>query len=232
MKKLFWGLFFIVAGAFVIVDQLVGYTDIGLFSLICTIFLIPIFISSLFKLNFTGILFSVAFLAIIYKEPLNIENINSWSILLTALLGSIGLSILFNKRHFHKGKCYRKCGSEHFDEVINSTDGEEVDFNVNFGSSIKYINSNNFKRADLRCNFGAMKAYFDNAKMVEDNAIINLDVSFGGVELYFPKEWRVINKVNNTLGAVEEKNNNREKTEKTVTLTGKVSLGGVEILYV
>jgi predicted membrane protein len=235
MKKLFWGLFFIVAGAFVIIDQLGGYTGIGLFSLICTIFLIPIFISSLFKLNFPGVLFSAAFLCIIYKEPLGIEKISNISILLTALLGSIGLSILFHKHHHIYTSCYIG-GHNHRERVsevvVNSPDEEEVNFNVNFGSSIKYVNSEDFKVANLRSSFGSMQVYFDNAKIKGDTATINIDASFSGVELYFPKEWKIVNKIDCTLGGVDIKNESRVETTKTVTLTGKVSLGAIEIIYI
>lgn len=229
MKKVFWGLFFITAGVFVIVDQFGNYTGMSLFNLLCTILLIPIFITSLFRLKFFGILFSLAFAAIIYKEQLNIEDINTTSILLTALLGSIGLSILFGKHHFCKIHSHKKNYNE---VVINNPDGNEVDFSVSFGSIIKYVNSEDFKVANLKSSFGSMKVYFDNAKIKGDNATINLDVSFSGVELYFPKEWRIIDKVDSTLGAVEQKNNCKESGEKTVTLSGKVNLGGVEIFYI
>lgn len=228
MKKIFWGLFFILGGIFIIINQL-GYfdTNVNLFSIICTIFLIPIFVSSLFKLNYFGILFSAALLLIIYREPLNLENLTPITILTTALLGSIGLSIIFDKHHVIKVHHH-----EHFDQVINSPDSEEVNLSVSFGSSIKYVNTDNFKTANIRSSFGAAKVYFDNAKIKDDTATINLDVSFSGVELYIPKDWKIINKIDTSLGGVEEKNNIRTETEKTVVLTGKVSLGGIEIIYI
>jgi hypothetical protein len=227
MKKVFWGLFFIVAGIFVVINQLGYYTNIGLFSLFCTILIIPILIQSIFKVNFAGILFSLAFLCIIYREPLNLESITPIPVLLAALLGSIGLSIIFDKHHIWIN--HRK---EHFDQVINGVDTNEVNFSVSFGSSIKYVNSDDFKMANLRSSFGSMVVYFDNAKIKGDNATINLDVSFSGVELYIPKEWKVVNKVNVSLGGVEEKNTHGSKQEKTITLTGNVNLSGVEIIFI
>lgn len=227
MKKVFWGLFFIVAAIFVIVNQLGYYTDISLFSLLCTILIIPILLTSLMKVNFTGIFFSLAFLCIIYREPLNLESVTPIPVLLAALFGSIGFSIMFSKHHF----C-QKCNSENFDQIINGEDSEEVDFGVNFGSSIKYINSDDFKRANLRSSCGSMKVYFDNAKIIDDNAVINLDISLSGVELYIPKEWKIVNKVDVTLGSVEQKNTGKEKFEKTITLTGRVNLSGVEIICI
>jgi hypothetical protein len=231
MRKIFWGLFFIVAGIFVMLDQFYSYTNITLFNLLLTIFIAAMLIKSLLRINFPGILFSLAFLCIIYSEPLHLENITPIPVLLTALLGSIGLSILFN-RHCFNGKCYVGSNNEHFSEVINDVDDNEVNFSVNCGSSVKYINSEDFKVANLRCHFGAMEVYFDNAKIKDDNATINVDVSFSGIELYIPREWKIVNKIDVTLGAVEQKNNTQAKFEKTVTLTGRVSLGAVEIFYI
>ncbi|MFA7688830.1 MAG: LiaF domain-containing protein [Bacilli bacterium] len=231
MKKIFWGLFFLVAGASVIVNQL-GYTDINLFSLLCTIIIIPIFITSLIKLRFAGMLFSLAFLAIIYQELLGIESITPWPVLLAALFGSIGLSIIFNRTHIYKK--YYHCGPRHHhcEETVEKVDDDEVDLQVSFGSSIKYINSDDFKKANLSSSFGSLKVYFDNARIKKDNATIRLDVSFSGVELYIPKEWKIISKVDATLGSIDFKNVNQTETKKTVMLTGKVSLSGVEIFYV
>ena len=74
-----------------------------------------------------------------------------------------------------------------------------------------------------------------NAKVNENGAQINLDVSFGAVELYIPKTWNVVNNLNVSLGGVEE-NKRRvsgdENNTITVVLSGNVSLGGVEITYV
>lgn len=231
MKKIFWGLFFLVAAAAIIVNQLGYYTDINLFSLLCTIFLIPIFITSLFKLQFPGMLFSLAFLAIIYQEPLGIEELTPWPVLFTALLGSIGLSIIFGRSHIYKC-CHLGRHHEHFDKIINEEDDENVVVEVNFGSSVKYVNTDDFKSAKLRSSFGALKVYFDNAKIKGDSATIRLDASFSGVEIYIPKEWKIVSKIDTSLGSVDMKNNSNEVTKKTVTLTGSVSLSGVEIFYV
>lgn len=228
MKKIFWGSFFILAGAFVIVNQLGYYTNINIFTLLFTIFLIPMLIKGIMKVSFPGILFPLAFLCILYAKQLGIEAITPWPILFTALLCSIGLSILFDRHHFHKNKV---C-TENFDQVINGTDFEEVNLSIKFGSSIKYINSEDFKVANLDCSFGEIKVYFDNAKIVDDTAIINIDISFAGLELYIPKEWEVVNNADVSLAEVSEKNKSKVKTDKKVILQGRVNIGGVEIIYV
>lgn len=226
MKKLFWGLFFITAGAVVITNQLGYFTDVNLFGLFWTIFIIPILIKSLFRLEFTGIFFSIAILVIIYAKPLNLEAITPLPVLLTALFCSIGFGILFKKRNYTG---YHK---EHFDTIVNSEDDSTINYAVNFGSSIKYINTDDFRNANLNCSFGALKVYFDNAVIQGDSATIHLDLSFAGAELYIPKDWKVVNKIDVTLGGVEEKNKGYLESRKTIILTGKLSLSGISIIYV
>ena len=61
-------------------------------------------VKSLRKLEWTGILFSLAFLAIIYADMLHIEHLTPWPVLGAALLGSIGLNMIFHKNpqaHFY-----------------------------------------------------------------------------------------------------------------------------------
>jgi hypothetical protein len=233
--KIFWGLFFMAAGAFVVLDQFYAFTNITLLSLLLTIFVVAILIKSLLKLSFTGILFSLAFLAIIYSEPLHLGNITPVPVLLASLFGSIGLSIIFNKHHFYRGCHFERHGHHHrerYSEVINGADGDVVNVDVNFGSSIKYVNSEDFKEANLKSNFGSIKAFFDNAKIKGDTATINIDLSFSGAELYIPKDWKIVNKIDATLGGVDYKNDSNEKAKKTVTLTGRISLSGIEIIYI
>lgn len=47
--------------------------------------------------------------------------------------------------------------------------------------------------------------YFDNAVMSSENAIVRVNASFSGVELYIPRTWKVDNKTNVFLGSVDEK---------------------------
>jgi predicted membrane protein len=232
-KNYFWGLFFITAAAVILVNQLGYFGGINLFSLVFTILLIPIIIKSLFKLNFAGVLFPLAILGIIFNKQLGIEELTPWPILATALFGSIGLWLIFKPLIFKNVKFYNGFNhAEHFDEIINTEDKSTVDLAINFGSCIKYVNTDDFKKANIRCSFGSMKVYFDNAKIDGDEAVVNLDISFGGVELYIPREWKIVNKADVSLGGIEEKTRTLGDGKKTLYIYGKVSLSGVEIIYI
>ncbi|MFR0822748.1 MAG: LiaF transmembrane domain-containing protein [Clostridia bacterium] len=228
-RNWFWGIFFILAAVFILLNQLGYFTQIHLFSLICTIILIPIILKSCYHLNFSGILFPLAILCIIYAEPLGITNLTPWPVLAIALFGSIGLSFIFGS-HYHHSSCHHH--EENFGEVIDSPDENMVNFDVHFGSSIKYVNTEHLQQANVHCSFGAAKVYFDHAQIAPEGAQIYLDISFSGVELYIPKSWHVVNKTNVTLGGIEEKNKMMQAEGPVVHLVGKVSFSGVEIIYI
>lgn len=229
----FWGLFFLVAAVLVIANQLGYIVGINIFNLVATIFLIAIIIKSATCLNFAGILFPFALLGILYADILGIQNLVPWPILIAAFFGTIGLSLIFAKSIKKNWNNYQKefSNSEHFEEVIDTSDDTTVSCKVNFGSTIKYVNSQNFQKAFFDCSFGDMKVYFDNANVENEQAEIYLDVSFGGIELFVPKNWNLVDNINTSLAGIEYKNR-PGTTNKNIILKGKISFSGITIVYV
>lgn len=101
-----------------------------------------------------------------------------------------------------------------------------------FGASAKYINTGDFKKADLDCSFGELKVYFDSAKIISESAEIHVRQSFGSTQLFIPKEWQIIPKASVFAGAIEERNCNKSTGSPVVYLTGEVKFGSVIITYV
>ncbi|EPY2276439.1 LiaF transmembrane domain-containing protein [Clostridium sporogenes] len=230
-QRIFWGVFLIVAGIFLIINKLGYLPDVNVFSLLLTVFLVVVIVKSLLRINFVGILFPIAFICIIYDKQLGITNITPWTVLIAALLGSIGLSMIFHKRTKWVNTKYN-CEDYKF-EKIDIEDESHVRFKNSFGASIKYINSDNFQQADFDCSFGAMKVYFDNAIMSNDNdATVRINASFSGIELYVPKNWNVDDKANVFLGAISEKNKSDKTATNTLTIIGDITFSGVEIIYI
>jgi len=229
-EKFFWGILFILMGVFLIISKLGYLPNINVISLLLTAFLVAVIVKSLVRLNFAGVLFPIAFICIIYDTELGITNITPWTVLIAALFGSIGLSMIFNK---HTKYVNFKFDSEDYKfEKIDVEDESHVRFRNSFNSSIKYINTDKFEQADFNCSFGAMKVYFDKAIMSSDNAIVRINASFSGIELFIPKEWKVEDKTNVVLGAINEKNRNNQVTTNTLTLVGDIKFSGVEIIYI
>lgn len=243
-KNYFWGLFLILAGAYLVVSQMGYLPKVGVFTLIFTIVCLAVLVASIPNLTFGGILFPLAFIGIMYDKQLGITAITPWTILLAALLGTIGLHLIFDrfrkKGHHHWcGHRRKKAGNwvenyskDSIGESEESVDGEHIYIHSSFSSVIRYVTSPDFQSADIEASFGAVSVYFDNARIPSGNAVVNVESSFAGVELYVPHTWQVINHVNSSFGAVDEKNKHSGELTATLTLEGSNSFGGITIYYV
>lgn len=232
-KNFFWGLFFILAAAFIIFNQIGLDGELSFLKLAGGILFLGIAIEGCLHRSFTKVIFSLAFLGIIFSSELGIQSLTPWPILLVALLLSIGVSIIFPKYgcNWH-GFC--GCSGDIDDNVeILEDDSEIIKCYSKFGGATKYITSDNFKQADILCHFGAMKAVFNNANIEAGvTPVIRLDCSFSGVELHVPYNWRIENQVSSSFGAVEEKNHESGNDIVTVKLVGNASFCGVEIIHI
>ncbi|MGL4912698.1 MAG: LiaF transmembrane domain-containing protein, partial [Romboutsia sp.] len=94
-RRIFGGVLLILGAISLVLNQLGYFEGVNLFSIVVTIFLISIIAKNLFKMNFWGILFPIAFICIIYDKQLGITAITPWTVLIAALLGSVGLSMIF-----------------------------------------------------------------------------------------------------------------------------------------
>lgn len=232
MKKrnIFWGSMLIIAALLIILSQFGFFVGTSIFEIVLTVFMISIIIVSIRKINFWGILFPLAIILIIYAEELNISEFTPWPALLTAFLISLGLSLLFNR----KGSIVINInGRDSFSSsVINEEDGKVVNCSTTFGECIKYVNSENFERANIKCSFGDVKVYFDNAKIPSGKAYIYMDVSFGDVDLFIPRSWKLVNETHAFFGDLDIGHNDISPDAPVVVLHGNVNFGDAKIIFV
>ena len=232
--NVFWGLLLVLVAVFLIVNQLGFLEDINVFSIIFAIFWVSVLIEGLTKRSFGKILFSLAFLFMIFDEQLGIKGVSNWSVLAAALLGTIGFNMIFKrKKNCHFGRI--NMHSENHDTQNrgqNSLEGNHVFFRTVMGSAVKYVNSNNFESAFLESRFSEMKVFFEQALVQNGTANIELEVSFSDVELYFPKSWSVVNETNTVFGGLDENGRSDSTGTPVVTLTGNIKFSGVTIIYV
>ena len=64
-SKVFWGIFFILAAVYVVISKFGILPDIGVFSIILTVFLLWLFVEGIRNVNLWEILLSNAFICII-----------------------------------------------------------------------------------------------------------------------------------------------------------------------
>jgi predicted membrane protein len=229
-RNIFWGLLLIIAAILIILNQFGFFTGISVFEIVLTVIMVGIIIVSIRFINFWGILFPLAVILITFDEQLNITNFTPWPVLLTAFLISLGLSMIFN-RH---GSIVFSINNDKSSSIVNEQDGSVVNCSTTFGECIKYVNSEDFVRANIKCSFGDVKIYFDNARIPSGRADVYLDVSFGDVDLYIPRTWKIINKSHTFFGDMDIRHNNQNLDEDApiVTIHGNVSFGDTTIIYV
>ena len=231
-ERVFLGVVLIFASIALIIKKLGYFGHINIFSIVLTIFLIGIMIKSIFKRNFAGILFPIAFICIIFDDKLGITAITPWTVLIAAALGSFGLSMIFpnkSRKYYHNYNWNDKNSSIIYEDNKNS-----IKLNTSFSHSTKNINNLDFERADINCSFGRMEVYFDNTVLKDGRGIIMVDTSFSNVELYIPKSWTVQNKTNSSFGGlnINEKNISSATSENVLTIIGNISFAVVDIIYV
>lgn len=248
MKKgqIIWGLVLIVIAALILAGGIGILPGISR-KMILTVLLAALLIKSLWELEFFGIFFPAAVIGILYREELHIEGITPFPILAAALLLSIGFGMIFGKatskrraRHAMehcKANVYQNEQGEEmhqtsFGENTEQVTGSALFFKNSFGETSKYVNTDNFQSASLDNSFGELKVYFDNALMQQPQATITVSNSFGETQIFLPKSWNVENQVSVVLGAVVEKNHNIPENAHKVILTGSVSMGELQIIYI
>ena len=236
-KNIAWGLFFVFLAAVYLVTSSTGIEiGVGLPGIFMTIMFVWLFVDGIREVDFYSMTFAIAFICIIYRKPLGLERLNltNWTILGAALLLSIGLSMIFKDVRRKKNSWEKTIN---WDEKAGASDseqcsGEHIRCENNFGSAIRYINSDHFCDARLENNFGSMSVYFDNAMIAGDAASIEVENNFGETNLYIPKEWKVQNELRHSFGAVEAIGHSEGSSVAALYLRGAANFGVIKIHYI
>ena len=232
-QKIFWGIFFIAAALLIIISKLGLMPDVGVFSIFATIILLWMLLQGLKHINFYEIMFAIAFLCIIYDEPLGIQALTPWTVLVAALLFSIGLSMLFHgKRRYHCNVNISGRNHGTFGESSEQFSDEHLICENNFSAAIRYVNSNNFRDAHLENNFGSLTVYFDNAIIQGNSAQVSIENNFGATALYIPKEWKVVTNLEHSFGNIDEYGTSVGSSDTTLYIQGETNFGHIELHYV
>lgn len=228
MKKdnVFWGVILILAAVYIIINSLGFMPDVSVVRLGVAVICGVVFFKSLAGLEFGGMLFSLAVLLILFDEQLGITALTPWPVLMAALLGSIGLNMIFGSHVMEKKKSnYGKTEYKEADYVS----GDEIRIGGMFGAFKKTISSDDFTRASVNCRFGGMEISFDDAVIQGGQAVVQLDISFSGVEFYIPQSWKVENHTEGKFGGFHEHRSHSSNEGPTIVFEGNVTFSGVEI---
>lgn len=201
-SKWFWGLLLILMAVFLILSKMGMIKGISVWSVFFTVVFGTLLLHGLIRRSFPTIFFSIAFLCIIYDDQLGITALTPWTVLLAALLLSIGMGILFHKKGNYRN--YIKFGD---DDIIDAETDEDSDKKHVFGINIdierdeddekRGTEENREQESDSRQKFHG--ASMQGEKIYQSNHFsscskyINPDMfekgilenNFGGMNVYF-----------------------------------------------
>jgi predicted membrane protein len=102
-----------------------------------------------------------------------------------------------------------------------------------FGGTQRKIAAQDFKGGDALAIFGGLELDLRGAKMAGDRAVLDVNATFGGVELRVPESWHVEVKTVAVFGGVDDKTIPPKSDPNTpapcLVLTGTTVFGGVSV---
>ena len=233
-RNWFWG-FICILGAILIFGNLFGFLPFtfSLWKIIGTLICLSVIIDGIKERSFYSPLFGIAIIFYLFREDLGFEEISLWLLLLATWLLAWGLTSIF-----HPEKSRIKVNKQ-IEINFGDDDTEDVEYSTNsiinitssFGEKVQYIQTNDLQYVTIDSKFSGLKLYFDQAT-IQNQATIEIDGNFTGIELYVPKEWNVQSHVRSFFGGVDEKGQPSSSGYPTLNITGRVHFGGVEIHYI
>lgn len=234
-KSVFWGVLLILGAAAIVVSKLGYLEDVGVWTILFSVCLIGFLVNGLVKRSFGEILFSLAFLIIVNDKMLQLEAITPWPVLGAALLGTIGLNLLFphfkKRGHFVTVNLNGKNINGKTPVFEEEWDGDKVSYENAFGEAVKYL-SGSISHVDAENAFGSMHIYFTDAQLTGGSATIDLETAFGSMVLYVPSFWKVVVTTDNAFGSTREQGRCNPEGSTVLYVRGDVSFGSLKIRYV
>ncbi len=237
------GVILIAIALFLIAQELGFTTGVSILEVIISLAFVGFGFQKIIKAEYpTG--FICVGLAYYYSpEFLNLPHISFWIIILVSLLLGIGVGFIVGKKHtniktdrhgIHFEYDGNKKGS-YYDAYDGNKKGSYYDakdvVEIQFGNYEKYYSSNDYEKSTVKCEFGGAKVYFNDAKMLNESAMLNLEVAFGHVDIYVPRDWCIKDELDTTFSSVDIKESDMV-TKHTLILTGEVTFGGLSVHYI
>lgn len=113
-------------------------------------------------------------------------------------------------------------------EVQSSTDSSFSEVAV-WSGKVRRVSSPFFKRADLTAIMGGVEVDFRSASTGGQEAVIDVFVWWGGIEITVPPDWAVSNQVVVFMGGADDSSSGTQDARNRLVLRGFCVMGGVEI---
>ena len=151
-----------------------------------------------------------------------------WKYIICIVAVIWGFSLIFGRKTcFNSKRPDRKTINE-LKQI--DQDGRQIrQINVNFGKQVFEFAGQRFEGADIHTSFGFAALDLRNADVL-DGAVINVDCSFGGIEIRVSRDICVKAAIETAFAGVESQCDIQYvDTVKTLYIKGECSFGGIEV---
>lgn len=113
-------------------------------------------------------------------------------------------------------------------DIQTSTDSNFSEVAV-WSGKVRRVSSPMFRRADMTAIMGGVEVDLRSASTGGQEAVIDVFVWWGGIEITVPPDWAVSNQVVVFMGGVEDTSSGTQDARNRLVLRGFCVMGGVEI---
>jgi predicted membrane protein len=142
---------------------------------------------------------------------------NFFAVLWPIILIAIGLSIIFRNEETHTNMNRR------------NYDKDKIREDLIFWGIDTNVDSQSFKGGEVNAIFGGGKIDLRNAKIDENGAKLVINAVFGGIELFVPKDCKVVTTGSGILGGWVDHTKKRDTEKPVLKITGSAVFGGIDI---
>jgi hypothetical protein len=221
----------LLAAAFIMVNQFNGFEGLTVGSIIAGVLAAAFLVQCIAQASFAILPIPLAVLYIAFQSHFDLPYMQPWMLILAAVFTVIGLSVLMPNNKYI-GIINLDSNSNDTSKNTEACDDNNPIINANFTGISRYIHANALETVRINCHFGGLELFLDQATLSPNGAEIYCNCKFGGIVIVAPKNWRIVDKLNCTLGGVENKNRHSMADDAPVlTILGDITVGGVEIKY-
>lgn len=235
-KRIFWAVLLILAGV-ICQGKNMGIIDYGLFRTLISWQMLLLVLGgyNLWLRNYvSGII--LFFLGTVFILPkLSIFPNYGAEVFWPLTLVCIGVTILL-KPVIRRKCCGRAMGTEKIDKIIgkaesnyDSTDGYVISENT-LSSVQQIVLDPVFRGARIKNVLGGTVLDLRRTALKETQTFIDVECTFGGIEIYLPAGWNLLLQVRSVAGGCEDKRYNGLTVidmEHTLVVRGTVNFGGI-----
>jgi len=223
----------IIAVGFMFLGKNLGIVPYGIFRIFISwqMLLIVLGLSSLISGKHTGgaVLVGVGLFFLVPRlTGVGFAWIGTYWPLLIILVGVILILKVFRPDRHHYHGHNKKFSSD----TSYTTEDGFVNSHISFGSVNQIVLDPVFKGARISNNFGGTILDLRRTSLSAPETYIDIDCSFGGVEIFVPYNWTVKTELRNFFSGSDDKRYAAGTTtdlEHKLIIRGNVSFGGVEI---